>query len=103
MANPSVDRIDIVMFDDALTKFDTAIKVFDDSIAELERQTNTLLGSWEGKGKDAFNDAYKQLKTAVKDETENLIAIRDDLQAIKDSYTDWDTESGKVIGENTAG
>ncbi len=53
------------------------------------------------RGKDAFKDAYTQLKTAIKDETENLKAIRDDLQAIKDSYVDWDTESGKVMSENT--
>ena len=72
-------------------------------MATMNSQTQTLLNNWEGKGKDAFSDAYTQLKTAIKDETENLVAIRDDLQAIKDSYVEWDTESGKVIGENTAG
>lgn len=103
MANSGVERVDIAMFDDALDKFKTAINVFDSAMSTMNSQTQTLLNSWEGKGKDAFIDAYTQLKTAIKDETENLIAIRDDLQAIKDSYTDWDTESGKVIGENTAG
>lgn len=103
MANSGVERVDIAMFDDALDKFKTAINVFDTAMSNMDSQTQTLLNSWEGKGKDAFNDAYTQLKTAIKDETENLVAIRDDLQAIKDSYTDWDTESGKVIGENTAG
>ena len=103
MANSGVERVDIAMFDDALDKFKTAINVFDTAMSNMNSQTQTLLNSWEGKGKDAFNDAYTQLKTAIKDETENLVAIRDDLQAIKDSYTDLDTESGKVIGENTAG
>lgn len=103
MANSGTERVDIAMFDDALEKFKTAISVFDSAMATMNSQTQTLLNNWEGKGKDAFSDAYTQLKTAIKDETENLVAIRDDLQAIKDSYVDWDTESGKVIGENTAG
>ena len=103
MANSGAERVHIAMFDDALEKFKTAISVFDSAMATMNSQTQTLLNNWEGKGKDAFSDAYTQLKTAIKDETENLVAIRDDLQAIKDSYVDWDTESGKVIGENTAG
>lgn len=103
MANSGAERVDIAMFDDALEKFKTAISVFDSAMSTMNSQTQTLLNNWEGKGKDAFSDAYTQLKTAIKDETENLVAIRDDLQAIKDSYVDWDTESGKVIGENTAG
>ena len=101
MAGSGVERVDVKMFDDALGKFKTAISVFETSMTTLETQTKTLLGSWEGKGKDAFDDAYTQLKTAIKDETENLIAIRDDLQAIKDSYADWDTESSKVMSENS--
>ncbi len=101
MANSGVERVDSGMFDDALEKFKTAITVFEDSMTSMNSQTSTLLNSWEGKGKDAFNNAYTQLKTAIKDETENLIAIRDDLQAIKDSYSDWDTESSKVMSENS--
>lgn len=101
MANTGVEKVDVKMFDDALDKFKTAINVFDNSIEDINSQTTTLLNCWEGKGKDAFNDTYKQLKTAIKDETENLIAIRDDLQAIKDSYADWDSESSKVMSENS--
>lgn len=101
MANTGVERVDVKMFDDALSKFKTAISVFENSKKTLDSQTKKLLGSWEGKGRDAFNDAYTQLKTSLKDETENLVAIRDDLQAIKSSYADWDTESSKVMSENT--
>ena len=101
MANSGVERVDVKMFDDALSKFKTAITVFENAMSTMNTQTQKLLGSWEGKGKDAFNDAYTQLKTAIKDETENLVAIRDDLQAIKDSYSDWDTESSKVMSENS--
>lgn len=103
MANLGVERVDIQMFDDALEKFKTAINVFETAMSSMNSQTKTLLNSWEGKGKEAFNDAYAQLKTAIKDETENLVAIRDDLQAIKDSYSDWDSESSKVMSENTVG
>lgn len=101
MANSGVERVDVKMFDAALSKFKTAITVFENAMSTMNTQTQKLLGSWEGKGKDAFNDAYTQLKTAIKDETENLVAIRDDLQAIKDSYSDWDTESSKVMSENS--
>lgn len=101
MANSGVDKIDLSMFDDALSKFSTAITVFDTALTTLNNQTSTLLNNWEGKGKDAFDKAYTQLKTAIKDETENLQAIKDDLQAIKDSYTEWDTETGKTLGENS--
>ncbi len=101
MADSKVERVDVQMFDDTLEKFNEAIKVFDESLSSVDTQTKTLLGSWEGKGKNAFKSAYTKLKTAIKDETENLTAIRDDLQAIKDSYTEWDTETGKVISQNT--
>lgn len=101
MANNGVEKVDVKMFDDALSKFKSAISVFEKSMTAMNNQTTTLLGSWEGKGKDEFNDAYTQLKTAIKDETENLIAIRDDLKAIKESYADWDTESSKIMSENS--
>ena len=71
MANSGVERVDIKMFDDALSKFKNAISVFENAMSTMNSQTQKLLGSWEGKGKDAFNDAYTQLKTAIKDETEN--------------------------------
>lgn len=101
MANSGVERVDIQMFDYASEKFKTAINVFGNAMASMDYQTKKLLNSWEGIGKDAFNNAYTQLNITIKDEIENLIAIRDDLQAIKDSYSDWDSESGKVISENT--
>lgn len=58
MANSGAERVDIAMFDDALEKFKTAISVFDSAMATMNSQTQTLLNNWEGKGKDAFSDAY---------------------------------------------
>lgn len=101
MANSGVERVDIKMFDETLQRLKNTIKVFDSATENINSKTATLLCSWEGKGKDAFQDAYTQLKTAIKDETENLVAIKDDLQAIKDSYTEWDKESGKIMSENS--
>lgn len=103
MADSGVERVDVKMFDEALGKFKTAVSVFETSISDVDSQTKTLLDSWEGEGKKAFQDAYTRLKTTIKDETENLAAIRDDLQAIKDSYSDWDSECGKIMSGNTAG
>lgn len=101
MVVSGVERVDNRMFDEALEKFKRAISVFETSMDTMNSSTKTLLDSWEGEGREAFEDAYTQLKTAIKDETENLIAIRDDLQAIRDSYADWDVASSKVMSENT--
>ena len=100
MANHGVERIDIQAFDDAIDKLGAVISVFETSAENMNNKTKILFDSWEGKGRDAFQDVYIQMKTAIKDETENLIVIKEDLQAIKASYVNWDTETCEVIGEN---
>ena len=97
MAKTGVERIDTKAFDEVLSKFKSTVNVFNTLIGNMDVKTTRLLNNWEGEGRKAFEKAYTKLKTAIKDETENLEAIRIDLQAIRDSYLDWDKEASKVL------
>lgn len=101
MAKSGVKKIDTSSFDETIAKFNTAVGVFQNAMSTMNNQTNRLLNCWEGKGREAFKKEYIRLKTAIKDETENLITIKNDLAAVKASYAEWDSNTSKVISENT--
>ena len=82
----SVERVDTGGFQDALDGIDRARNAFRDSKEQIIASTDTLLGVWEGRGKDA----YRVLKVELQDEEENLDVIYDDLKAVKESYEEWD-------------
>ena len=86
----SVEIVDTGGFQDALDGIDRARNAFRDSKEQIIASTDTLLGVWEGRGKNAFQDAYRVLKVELQDEEENLDVIYDDLKAVKESYEEWD-------------
>ena len=89
----SVQRIDTGSFADVLSKIDSARSAFSASKDNIISATDSLLGTWTGRGKDAFADAYRILKVELEDEEENLQVIYDDLKGIKASYEEWDTNT----------
>ena len=88
----SVTSIDTKDFDDGIAKFKSAIVIYRAARERIFTSTENLLISWEGKGKNAFEKEYTQLKSKLTDEEDNLNAIKEDLENCLQSYLDWDTE-----------
>jgi len=103
MAKGQVQRIDTAYFDTAIGELNSALETFNTAIGNIQTQTARLQSSWDGSGADKFDRAYSRLKQEFTDQSENLTAIRDDLQAILTTYQDWDTETQSTIAENAMG
>ena len=100
MAKGKVQRIDTSYFDSAIEELNSALDTFNTAIGNIQTQTARLQSSWDGSGAAKFDKAYNRLKQEFNDQSENLTAIRDDLQAILTTYQDWDTETQGIIAEN---
>ncbi len=98
-----VQRIDTAYFDTAISELNNALETFNSAIGNIQTQTARLQESWDGSGASKFDSAYKRLKQEFNDQSENLTAIRDDLQAILETYQDWDSETQSTIAENSMG
>ncbi|MBC8060466.1 MAG: WXG100 family type VII secretion target [Clostridiaceae bacterium] len=92
----TVKSIDTKDFDGAIEKFKGAINIYREARERVFDSTEKLLYTWEGKGKDAFEKQYDQLKTKLKDEEDNLNTIKEDLEDCRQAYVDWDE---KMTGE----
>ena len=100
MAKGTVRRIDTTYFSNAINQLNNAMNTFNNALSTIKSQTERLQGTWEGKGADKFDKAYWRLKQEFDDQSENLTAIRDDLQAILETYQEWDSEAKGQIAEN---
>ncbi len=103
MAKQGVQRIDTAYFDTAIGELNSALEAFNTAIGNIQTQTARLQETWDGKGADKFDSAYGRLKQEFNDQSENLTAIRDDLQAILTTYQNWDAEAQSSIAENAMG
>lgn len=90
--NGTVKSIDTELFDATIATFRRAIDIYRNTREGVFRSTDKLVTVWEGEGEEAFEKAYKVLKTQLKDEENNLRTLAEDLENMKQSYVDWDTE-----------
>lgn len=99
--NGSVQRLDTKYFSTAIQELNSAIDMFESALGNIKRQTSTLQANWDGSGAGKFDKAYNRLKKEFDDQSENLTAIRDDLQTILETYQNWDNEMKNNIAGNT--
>lgn len=101
MTQNSVRRLDTAYFNTAIKELSDALTSFKEALQEIKDQTKQLQGVWNGKGAKKFNSAYGRLKQEFDDQSENLTAIRDDLQVMLETYEQWDAEAKNSIAENS--
>lgn len=97
-----VERIDTSAFDAAISEIENAKKAFEKAKKTFESAARVALEGWSGYGKDAFNDSYKQLSRALRDEEDNLTAFSKELKTIESSYEKWDSSMAKKIKSGTS-
>ena len=100
MAKNAVKRIDTKYFDSAIQELNSAMTTFNEALRNIKKQTERLQDAWDGDGAKKFDSAYKRLKQEFDDQSENLKAIRDDLQSILKTYQDWDSSAQSQIAGN---
>lgn len=103
MSHNSVRRLDTAYFSTAIDDLSNALTSFKETLQEIKSQTKQLQNVWTGKGADKFNKAYDRLRREFDDQSENLTAIRDDLQVMLETYEQWDAEAKNSIAENSIG
>lgn len=96
-----VQKLDTQYFNTAISELDSAISTFNNALESIKRQTTQLQSSWDGAGADKFDNAYKRLKQEFNDQSENLVALRDDLKTILETYENWDAKTKSSISGNT--
>ncbi|MDR1184483.1 MAG: WXG100 family type VII secretion target [Coriobacteriales bacterium] len=90
MASNQVETVNTSYFDQAVSDLDKAVSTFSASKTKALGATDQLLGTWKGEGRNSFEKTYNKLKQEMDDDLENLKAIQENLQAIKESYVGWD-------------
>jgi WXG100 family type VII secretion target len=86
----AVQTIDTVAFDDAISSLNAAIATFKDVKTRIKSETDTLLDTWHGEGRNAFFSVYDRLLFELEDNTEVIETICNDLINIKASYEETD-------------
>lgn len=99
--NGSVRRLDTAYFKSAIHELSAAVKDFHSALNRVDKSTKSIQSCWEGKGKNKFDDAYWRLKREFDDQHETLSALRDDLQAMLETYEGWDQSMKSSIAGNS--
>ncbi len=95
----AVERVSTKAFAQAISELRSSISTYEEARERIFSSTDKLFIDWEGEGKKSFEEAYIRLKTQLKDEEENLRSIADNLESIKLSYDEWDSQVGSSINQ----
>ena len=96
--NGTVKSIDTSLFDSTVSAFKSAISQYREIREKIFVMSDRLFQTWDGDGGEAFEKQYKLLKTRLTDEEDNLRTIAEDLENMRQSYIDWDTELSAKMG-----
>ena len=97
----AVERVSTKAFTQAIAELHSSISTYEDARERIFSGTDKLFVDWEGEGKKSFEETYVRLKTQLKDEEENLRSIADNLENIKLSYDEWDSQVGSSINQSS--
>ncbi|MBR6570723.1 MAG: WXG100 family type VII secretion target [Clostridia bacterium] len=93
--------VDTSGFDAALQAFAKAMESYANCRDKFERHSKSLLDKWEGKARDEFNTSYNNIQRSLTDNVESLEHIIQNLEAVRQSYLDWDAETATKIDSGT--
>ena len=91
----AVTYLDVNGITDAAIAFRSNIKKFDQCVANVEKSTNDVLGSWVGKGRNQFETQMVLMKRQLDDISEGLYDIYDALVDAETGYVEEDEAVAK--------
>lgn len=98
-----VKSLDTSGFESACKTFEEASRSFTDYVNQLESISESLLDTWEGKGRNQFEYQYKLLKGKLKDISDDLYEIYESLMESELKYVDADEEVAQAIKYSVQG
>ena len=99
----NVEHLDTSGFEDACNKFKESGRAYTASLKRLEKASNALLDSWDGKGRKEYEYQYKLLKGKLEDISDDLYDMYDALLEAKVTYMEADEEMAKAIKYSVEG
>lgn len=96
-SSATVKHLDTKKFDSTITAFKSGISQYNDIKSEVEKATNTLLGSWQGKGKAQFEKDYTTIYRQLTDIADIMYELHDALIEAEAAYIQADEEAAKML------
>lgn len=97
MAKGHVEYIYTYGLQQTAAKFKDGIKTFNECVRDMNKETDSLLDSWEGDGKNQFETQVKLMKKKLDDISDMLYDIYDVLVESETTYIDTDESVAKQI------
>lgn len=91
------DHINSQTLEDSAKILDAKIKEFDQIIADIREQTNTLLQAWHGEGKKQFELDYNTIFQQLEDVDDVMYDLYDSLVDADAEYVLADEEIAKKM------
>ena len=80
-------------FKNALDKYKAQIAAFETILERTDKTIDNLLGSWAGRGRDAFRSDMHHLSRCFEDLHENMHVLKDTLISSEEAYMAADSET----------
>ncbi len=97
MASGTVRHLEVDGLKDTGLNFKNSVKKFEVYVGDMKKHTNTLLSTWDGKGRDQFETQYTLMEGQLKDISDVLYEIYEALVDAQVAYIDADEAVGKQI------
>ena len=97
----SIEYLNTQTITDTYEKVRTNIKEFDNCVDRMEKATADLLDTWDGKGRNRFETEYEKMKMQLKDISDALYDIYNDLVDATAAYIDGDEAAAKQLSINS--
>ena len=88
----NVRHLDTISFTGTISAYQNHIQRFNSIVTDVDRTLDTLLGSWQGEGRNAFETDTRQIRRDLIDMTEAMECLRDLLNAAHEEYLASDRE-----------
>lgn len=92
----NVKHLDTGSFNDTIQAYETYIARFEEIVRAVNNTAATMVGHWEGKGRDAFEKDCRTVQMNLKDISEIMYDLRD---ALTDAHADY-MESDSALSKS---
>lgn len=99
-ASGNVTHLNTAKFDSTIAAFKKGIDDYNTIKSDVERTTNTLFLSWQGKGKKQFEKDYNTIYQQLEDIADIMYELYDTLVDAEATYILADEETAKLLTMN---
>jgi WXG100 family type VII secretion target len=90
-----VTSLDTVNFNETIAAYKTHVETFQEIVKGVNNTVNTLIGNWQGEGRNAFEKDSRQVQLNLNDISGIMYDIRDALASAHNEYIEFDSTVAK--------